>query len=129
MRPPTTTPLLEALKAEKSAQKDKEAILRNHAHYKDPSTLASLTSGPKHADSKKKGGASAGGKDKAVAENSAGPSKKASKKAAAAAKAQRKKAHEEQQMSWTLTLLLLTVVTVVSLAMCGGASAVGLTDV
>ncbi|OAX35040.1 hypothetical protein K503DRAFT_746484 [Rhizopogon vinicolor AM-OR11-026] len=33
---PTTTPLLEALKAEKSAQKDKEAILRNHAHYKDP---------------------------------------------------------------------------------------------
>jgi regulator of nonsense transcripts 3 len=33
--PPTTTPLLEALKAEKSAQKDKEAILHNHVHYKD----------------------------------------------------------------------------------------------
>ncbi|KIK00982.1 hypothetical protein K443DRAFT_582423 [Laccaria amethystina LaAM-08-1] len=33
--PPKTTPLLEALKAEKSANKDKEAILRNHAHYKD----------------------------------------------------------------------------------------------
>ena len=32
---PKTTPLLEALKAEKSANKDKEAILRNHAHYKD----------------------------------------------------------------------------------------------
>ncbi|CAA7266188.1 unnamed protein product [Cyclocybe aegerita] len=31
--PPKTTPLLEALKAEKSANKDKEAILRNHAHY------------------------------------------------------------------------------------------------
>ncbi|KAJ8585624.1 hypothetical protein M405DRAFT_865257, partial [Rhizopogon salebrosus TDB-379] len=33
--PPMTTPLLEALKAEKSAQKDKETILRNHMHYKD----------------------------------------------------------------------------------------------
>ncbi|TFY63737.1 hypothetical protein EVG20_g6199, partial [Dentipellis fragilis] len=32
---PTSTPLLEALKAEKSAQKDKEAIQRNHAHYKE----------------------------------------------------------------------------------------------
>jgi regulator of nonsense transcripts 3 len=30
-----TTPLLEALIAEKSALKDKEAILRNHAHYRD----------------------------------------------------------------------------------------------
>jgi regulator of nonsense transcripts 3 len=38
---PKTTPLLEALKAEKSASKDKEAILRNHAHYKDPAILAS----------------------------------------------------------------------------------------
>ncbi|KAF8624683.1 hypothetical protein AX17_007014 [Amanita inopinata Kibby_2008] len=38
---PKTTPLLEALKAEKSAIKDKEAILRNHAHYKDPSVLTS----------------------------------------------------------------------------------------
>jgi regulator of nonsense transcripts 3 len=37
--PPTTTPLLEALKAEKSAQKDKEAILRNHAHYKDSAAV------------------------------------------------------------------------------------------
>ncbi|KXN89741.1 Regulator of nonsense transcripts UPF3 [Leucoagaricus sp. SymC.cos] len=33
--PPKTTPLLEALKVEKQAQKDKEAIIRNHAHYKD----------------------------------------------------------------------------------------------
>ncbi|KAN0092725.1 Smg-4/UPF3 family domain containing protein [Tylopilus felleus] len=38
---PTTTPLLEALKAEKSAQKDKETILRNHAHYKDPAVSGS----------------------------------------------------------------------------------------
>ncbi|KAF8653644.1 hypothetical protein AX16_003796 [Volvariella volvacea WC 439] len=37
--PPKTTPLLEALKAEKSVQKDKEAILRNHAHYKDQVTI------------------------------------------------------------------------------------------
>ncbi|KAG2007036.1 hypothetical protein CC2G_014764 [Coprinopsis cinerea AmutBmut pab1-1] len=41
--PPKTTPLLEALKAEKSAQKDKEAILRNHAHYKDQANLAAVT--------------------------------------------------------------------------------------
>ncbi|KAF9448098.1 hypothetical protein P691DRAFT_801340 [Macrolepiota fuliginosa MF-IS2] len=32
--PPKTTPLLEALKAEKQAQKDKEAIIQNHPHYK-----------------------------------------------------------------------------------------------
>ncbi|KAF8622401.1 hypothetical protein AX15_007053 [Amanita polypyramis BW_CC] len=39
---PKTTPLLEALKAEKSASRDKEAILRNHAHYKDPTVLTSV---------------------------------------------------------------------------------------
>ncbi|KAF5348862.1 hypothetical protein D9756_009757 [Leucocoprinus leucothites] len=33
--PPKTTPLLEALRVEKQAQKDKEAIIRNHPHYKD----------------------------------------------------------------------------------------------
>jgi len=32
---PTRTPLLDAHKAEKSAQRDKEAIQRNHLHYKD----------------------------------------------------------------------------------------------
>ena len=32
---PASTPLSDALKAEKSAQRDKEAIQRNHAHYKD----------------------------------------------------------------------------------------------
>ncbi|KAI6020234.1 Smg-4/UPF3 family-domain-containing protein [Pisolithus microcarpus] len=38
--PPTTTPLLEALKAEKLAQKDKETILRSHAHYKESAIAA-----------------------------------------------------------------------------------------
>ncbi|TFK67637.1 hypothetical protein BDN72DRAFT_89122 [Pluteus cervinus] len=47
---PKTTPLLEALKAEKSANKDKEAILRNHAHYKDQVGPAM-----KRDDAKKKG--------------------------------------------------------------------------
>ncbi|RDB17122.1 Regulator of nonsense transcripts UPF3 [Hypsizygus marmoreus] len=49
---PTTTPLLEALKAEKSASKDKEAILRNHAHYKDATILAPT---PRKDEPKKKG--------------------------------------------------------------------------
>lgn len=50
--PPKTTPLLEALKAEKSAHKDKEAILRNHAHYKE---LPSGSNASKKEDAKKKG--------------------------------------------------------------------------
>ncbi|KAH9925165.1 Smg-4/UPF3 family-domain-containing protein [Fomitopsis serialis] len=74
---PTTTPLLEALKAEKSAQKDKEAILRNHAHYKDASVAASA----KKKDEKK---SAAGGAAKpAPAEQPLG--KKAKKAAAKAA--------------------------------------------
>jgi len=32
---PTSMPVLDALKAKKSAQRDKEAIQRNHPHYKD----------------------------------------------------------------------------------------------
>ncbi|KAH8097121.1 Smg-4/UPF3 family-domain-containing protein [Cristinia sonorae] len=44
---PTTTPLLEALKAERSAQKDKEAIIRAHAHYKDPAVAASASGAKK----------------------------------------------------------------------------------
>ncbi|KAG6827468.1 hypothetical protein H0H93_015595, partial [Arthromyces matolae] len=36
---PKTTPLLEALKAEKTAYKDKETILRSHAHYRDPTAI------------------------------------------------------------------------------------------
>lgn len=70
-----TTPLIEALIAEKSAQRDKEAILRNHAHY----TIA----GPNPKDKKKAGPApppKAPGGDLG---------KKAAKKAAAAAKAQK----------------------------------------
>ncbi|KAJ3477471.1 hypothetical protein NLI96_g10441 [Meripilus lineatus] len=54
---PTSTPLLEALKAEKSAQKDKEAIQRNHAHYKDPivaSGLAPPVGGSKKEDTRKR---------------------------------------------------------------------------
>jgi regulator of nonsense transcripts 3 len=51
---PKTTPLLEALKAEKLAQKDKESIIRNHAHYKDqPVGIATPT---RKDDPKKKSG-------------------------------------------------------------------------
>ncbi|KAF8893014.1 Smg-4/UPF3 family-domain-containing protein [Infundibulicybe gibba] len=54
---PKTTPLLEALKAEKSASKDKEAILRNHAHYKEhPRTQAGQAARAKE-EAKKKGSA------------------------------------------------------------------------
>ncbi|KAI0342420.1 hypothetical protein BDW22DRAFT_1413639 [Trametopsis cervina] len=83
MSHPTTTPLLEALKAEKSAQKDKEAILRNHAHYKDMNPTA-LNPSSKRDDSKKKAAPSNNPPAK-TNEPSAG--KKAAKKAAAAAKA------------------------------------------
>ncbi|KAF8964760.1 Smg-4/UPF3 family-domain-containing protein [Flammula alnicola] len=48
---PKTTPLLEALKAEKTANKDKEAILRNHAHYNQ------INVGPSRKEEKKKAGA------------------------------------------------------------------------
>jgi len=49
-----STPLLDALKAEKSAQRDKEAIQRNHAHYKDAAHAS------KKDESKKKAGAGSG---------------------------------------------------------------------
>ena len=64
--------MLEALKAEKSAQKDKEAIIRNHAHYKDPATLG----GSKKDDGKKKAASAAAAKEKAT------DGKKGGKKAA-----------------------------------------------
>ena len=51
---PASTPLLDALKAEKSAQRDKEAIQRNHAHYKDAAHAS------KKDESKKKAAAAAG---------------------------------------------------------------------
>ncbi|KAI0060013.1 hypothetical protein BV25DRAFT_1004676 [Artomyces pyxidatus] len=80
---PKSTPLLEALKAEKSAQKDKEAILNNHSHYKDGGSGAS---GSKKEDSKKKGGAAA---KSAAAGGEAPPTmgKRAAKRAAQAAAA------------------------------------------
>ncbi|KAI0696522.1 Smg-4/UPF3 family-domain-containing protein [Cytidiella melzeri] len=81
--PPTTTPLLEALKAEKSAQKDKEAIIRNHAHYKDMKVAATSTpAGAKRDVAKKK----AGSDNHPPSKGEEPPtSKKAAKKAAAAA--------------------------------------------
>jgi len=50
---PKTTPLIEALIAEKAAQRDKEAILRNHAHYKDQSVINSAIP-PSKREAKKK---------------------------------------------------------------------------
>ncbi|OBZ66965.1 Nonsense-mediated mRNA decay protein 3 [Grifola frondosa] len=75
-------PLLEALKAEKSAQKDKEAILRNHAHYKDQLATAGPATARKE-DGKKKGAAP----PPAPKPTEPPVSKKAAKRAAAAAKA------------------------------------------
>ncbi|KAG6380315.1 Smg-4/UPF3 family-domain-containing protein [Boletus reticuloceps] len=77
---PTTTPLLEALKAEKSAQKDKEAILRNHAHYKDMTASGSS----KKEEAKKK---SAVQQPASTKPEPSPPSKKVKKAAAAAQKA------------------------------------------
>ncbi|KAF8558615.1 hypothetical protein OG21DRAFT_1080389 [Imleria badia] len=79
---PTTTPLLEALKAEKSAQKDKEAILRNHAHYKD--VIVSGASSKKE-DAKKKVPIAAVPIQAAKLPETPAPSSKRAKKAAVAA--------------------------------------------
>ncbi|KAK7683827.1 hypothetical protein QCA50_013203 [Cerrena zonata] len=84
---PTTTPLLEALKAEKSAQKEKEALARTQAHFKEhPPTIAVP---PKREESKKKGAAAPPSTSTKPADQQAPPTpgKKAAKKAAAAAKA------------------------------------------
>ncbi|KAH8829185.1 Smg-4/UPF3 family-domain-containing protein [Flagelloscypha sp. PMI_526] len=77
--PPKTTPLLEALKADKQAAKDKQAILANHAHHKD-----SAISIHKKEAHKKKADKDAEGKK---GDQTPAPSKKAAKRAAAAAKA------------------------------------------
>ncbi|KJA25272.1 hypothetical protein HYPSUDRAFT_37761 [Hypholoma sublateritium FD-334 SS-4] len=82
---PKTTPLLEALKAEKSANKDKEAILRNHAHYNNMSVAALRKEEKKKATAAPPPKADANGN--AAAANSAQPSAKKGKKAAAAAAA------------------------------------------
>ncbi|KAG2347284.1 hypothetical protein BDR05DRAFT_877382 [Suillus weaverae] len=82
---PKTTPLLEALKAEKSAQKDKEAILRNHAHYKDTSAASTI----RKEEVKKKAAAPIAASQKQPEVKPAAPlSRKAKKAAAAAAAAQ-----------------------------------------
>ncbi|KAG6857241.1 hypothetical protein H0H87_007660 [Tephrocybe sp. NHM501043] len=88
--PPKTTPLLEALKAEKSANKDKEAILRSHAHYKDPTILQP----PSRSDagSKKKGGASSAPAKSAPAPEPSN-SKKGGKKGQAQGAKQPSQAH------------------------------------
>ncbi|KIP09958.1 hypothetical protein PHLGIDRAFT_85906, partial [Phlebiopsis gigantea 11061_1 CR5-6] len=61
---PTTTPLLEALKAEKSAQRDREAILRNHAHYKE---IATSSKAAKKEEAKHRAAANAPQAQKAAA--------------------------------------------------------------
>ncbi|CCM05615.1 uncharacterized protein FIBRA_07844 [Fibroporia radiculosa] len=86
---PTTTPLLEALKAEKSALKDKEAILRNHAHYKDHNPAQSASA--KKDDAKKKSAATPGPAT-ATKHAEAQGNKKSTKKPAAVGKA----AHQHQ---------------------------------
>lgn len=93
--PPTTTPLLEALKAEKLAQKDKDTILRSHAHYKESAIAA------KKEEAKKKvanvAQPQATSADQKFASEGGGalqPTSRKSRKAAAAA--QKAAAHETQ---------------------------------
>jgi regulator of nonsense transcripts 3 len=78
---PASTPLLDALKAEKSAQRDKEAIQRNHPHYKD------AVQASKREEFKKKAVAtsSAAAESKKSGESTAPLGKRAAKRAAAAA--------------------------------------------
>lgn len=83
---PKTTPLLEALKAEKSAQKDKEAILRNHAHYKDTSAASTA----RKEEVKKKAAAPAAASQKQPEAKPAAPLSRKAKKAAIAAAAAQK---------------------------------------
>lgn len=80
---PASTPLLDALKAEKSAQRDKEAIQRNHPHYKEAAQAS------KREESKKKAAAasSAAAESKQSGESTAPLGKRAARRAAAAQKA------------------------------------------
>lgn len=80
---PASTPLLDALKAEKSAQRDKEAIQRNHPHYKDAAQAS------KREESKRKAAAasSAAAESKHSGEPTAPLGKRAARRAAAAQKA------------------------------------------
>ncbi|KAG2361050.1 Smg-4/UPF3 family-domain-containing protein [Suillus spraguei] len=90
---PKTTPLLEALKAEKSAQKDKEAILRNHAHYKDTSAASTA----RKEEVKKKAAAPTAVLQKQPEAKPAAPLSRKAKKAAAAAAAAVQKASTPAQ--------------------------------
>ncbi|KAG1819049.1 Smg-4/UPF3 family-domain-containing protein [Suillus subaureus] len=83
---PKTTPLLEALKAEKSAQKDKEAILRNHAHYKDTSAASTA----RKEEVKKKAAVPIAASQKQPEAKPAAPLSRKAKKAATAAAAAQK---------------------------------------
>ncbi|KAI6035770.1 Smg-4/UPF3 family-domain-containing protein [Pisolithus marmoratus] len=91
--PPTTTPLLEALKAEKLAQKDRETILRSHAHYKESAIAAKKEEAKKKATiaAQSQLAAQATGAAHKPANEGGGtfqsPSKKSKKAAAAAQKA------------------------------------------
>ncbi|KAG2076243.1 hypothetical protein BDR04DRAFT_1207556 [Suillus decipiens] len=95
---PKTTPLLEALKAEKSAQKDKEAILRNHAHYKD---ISAASAGRKE-EVKKKAAAPTAVLQKQLEAKPAAPLSRKAKKAAAAAAAAVQKASTPAQTAQTI---------------------------
>ena len=80
---PTCAPLLDALKAEKSSQREKEAIQRDHPHYKD------AAQGPKKDDSQGKTATAsgAGSEAKQGGESTAPLGKRVAKRAAAAAAA------------------------------------------
>ena len=84
---PKTTPLLEALKAEKTAIKDKEAITRNHAHYKQVEVA-------NHKEDRKKSSAATATvrSEAQVANASPAGGKKAAKKVQAQAQAAASKA-------------------------------------
>ena len=81
-----STPLLDALKAEKSAQRDKEAIQRNHAHYKDAAHASMKDESKKKAAA---AGATSGSTSEAKqsGETAAPLGKRAARRAAATQKA------------------------------------------
>ena len=83
---PTSTPLLDALRAEKSAKRDKEAIQKSHPHYKG------VAHAFKKDESKKTAAAvsSAASEAKQGGESTAPLGKRAAKRAAAAAAATQK---------------------------------------
>ncbi|KAI6027017.1 Smg-4/UPF3 family-domain-containing protein [Pisolithus marmoratus] len=97
--PPTTTPLLEALKAEKLAQKDRETILRSHAHYKESAIAAKKEEAKKKAiiAAQSQLAAQATGAAHKSANEGGGMSQSPSKKSKKAAAAAQKAAAQETQ--------------------------------